>query len=217
MATTVKSISEKMGINPSLEKIINKYRAVDLNRPMSDKELLVRSIILNLIKSSNNGGYQFTADTIRRRFFDVESKNLTPSLLAFYKQADEKELSSEDCPELNKNKISSIGGKNFINDDIVIKICGHITLTTDFKILPLAQQSGKYVYRLVKENNFFYEKKVKEIEIEEEESDVKKILNVAEQANLGKEELKTLLAKMAEKFNQIEGEKVHLQFGLKVK
>ena len=216
MATTVKSISEKMGINPSLEKIINKYRAVDLNRPMSDKELLVRSIILNLIKSSNNGGYQFTADTIRRRFFDVESKNLTPSLLAFYKQADEKELSSEDCPELNKNKISSIGGKNFINDDIVIKICGHITLTTDFKILPLAQQSGKYVYRLVKENNFFYEKKVK-IELKEEESDVEKILNVAEQANLGKEELKTLLAKMAEKFNRIEGEKVHLQFGLKVK
>ena len=216
MATTVKSISEKMGINPSLEKIINKYRAVDSNRPMSDKELLVKSIVLNLIKSSNNGGYQFTADTIRRRFFDVESKNLTPSLLAFYKQADEKELSSEDCPELNKNKISSIGGKNFINDDIVIKICGHITLTTDFKILPLAQQSGKYVYRLVKENNFFYEKKVK-IELKEEGSDVEKILNVAEQANLGKEELKTLLAKMAEKFNQIEGEKVHLQFGLKVK
>ena len=217
MATTVKSISEKMGINPSLEKIINKYRAVDLNRPMSDKELLVKSIVLNLIKSSNNGGYQFTADTIRRRFFDVESKNLTPSLLAFYKQADEQGLSSEQSPELNKmNKMSSIGSKNFINDDILIKICGHITLTTDFKILPLAQQSGKYVYRFVKENNFFYEKKVK-IELKEEESDVEKILNVAEQANLGKEELKTLLAKMAEKFNRIEGEKVHLQFGLKVK
>ena len=217
MAITVKSISEKMGINPSLEKIINKYRAVDLNRPMSDKELLIRSIIINLIKSSKNGGYQFTADTLRRRFFDVESKDLTPSLLAFYKQADEQGLSSADCAELNKLKtMSSIGSKNFINDDILIKVCGHITLTTDFKILPLAQQSGKYIYRLVKEDNFFYEKKVK-IEMKEEESDVEKILNVAEQANLGKEELKTLLAKMAEKFNRIEGEKVHLQFGLKVK
>ena len=205
-----------MGILPSLEKIINKYRAVDLNRPMTEKEILIKSIILDLIKNSGNSGYQFTADTIRRRFFDVESKNLTPSLLAFYMQADEKGLSLEDSSELNKmgKRLSSIGGKNFINDDILIKVSGYVTLTTNFCILPLAQQSGKYVFRFVKENNFFYEKKEKEVI---EKSDVEKILNVAENADLSKEEIKSILAKMAEKFNQIEGEKVNLQFGSKVK
>lgn len=219
MAITLKNISKEIGLFPSMEKIINKYRTVNTDKVLTEKEDLIKAIIIDLIKSSGNAGYQFTADTIRRRFYDISSKKLDQALLEYYKKLDEFFDSASDSPDNIITRrvlktIDSIDGKNYINDDIILKICGYITVTTDLNLLPLAQPNGKYLYRCVKENKFFYAKAPKEPKAKI--SDSEKILAIANDGKFSKEELKNLLTKLAEKFNAIEGDKISLAIAGKV-
>lgn len=205
-ASSIKAVAKSNSINGTTEKLINKFRSVDTSKILTGKENAIVSCILYILDSQNNAGYQFSINTIRKEFFNYGFKEFSQVQENYKNLFNGISVNWEDL-----KKQTTINNKNYINDDIFLKCCGVVTLTTKYNILPIALENGSYIVRLVKENTFFYAKKAskKESTVNKEFTEIQKMLQVATSnefeilASENPNDLYTLINSLVTSYNKI--------------
>ncbi len=210
-AVNIKTVVKLNSINGSTEKLINKFRSVDTSKELTGKENAIVSCILYLLDNQNNNGYQFSINTIRKEFFNYGFKEFSQVQENYKNLFNGIFVNWEDL-----KKQTTINNKNYINDDIFLKCCGVVTLTTKYNILPIALENGSYIVRLVKENTFYYAKKQVKKEAENV-GEIQKMLQVATSEKFGilasenSNDLYTLINSLVTSYNEIsKGNKIKM-------
>lgn len=160
------------------EKLFNKYRKLNKTHEFTEKEVIIINTIKNLILSHNdNMGYVFTLNTIRKEFFNcgiVTEKQRNENL---------EKLANGKHVTWSKEYMDS---KSWINDDIIFKLCGYISLDENINvsILPKINNDGILMYQRVKDNEFFSYSTLKKNVENKEEFDIDKFSIVASEFSL---------------------------------
>lgn len=81
--TNVLKIAKNNNLDKNYEKIINKFRTVDMSHELTVKEQAIFTVIYSMLNSSNNDGYVFTVKSIRKRFFNYSFKDYTDDLNSY--------------------------------------------------------------------------------------------------------------------------------------